>query len=164
IPVATLREQVVDTAAAIEGPVRILVFGCRHGVRLERVKETGAGVMPLPCIGHLPPSFVDFLITRGLVDGVLLTGCRGGDCHHRHGIDWMEQRIGGRRDPYLRRRVPRERVAWAWLGVDGDARLRKRIESFREALRAAGPYRRVRAATQGELGQPGASDKVTGGR
>ena len=163
IPVAMLREQVIETAAAIEGPVRILVFGCRHGVRLDRVAETGVGVMPLPCIGHLPPSFIDFLITRGLVDGVLLTGCRAGDCHHRQGIDWVEQRLGGRRDPYLRRRVPRERVAWTWLGVDGDARLRKRIESFREALRAAGPYRRVSAATRSEVGRPVASDTAPGG-
>ena len=164
LPVAALREQVIDTAAAIEGPIRILVFGCRHGVRLERAAETGVGVMPLPCIGHLPPSFIDFLITRGLVDGVLLTGCRGGDCHYRQGLDWMEQRIGGHRDPYLRRRVPRERVAWTWLGVDGDARLRKRIESFREALRTAGPNRRVPAATRGEVGRPVASDPAAGGR
>ena len=98
IPIAALREQVIDVAGTIEGPVRILVFGCRHGVRLDRVPESGVGAMALPCIGHLPPSFIDFLITRGLVDGVLLTGCRAGDCHHRHGIAWIEQRIGGHRD------------------------------------------------------------------
>ena len=150
IPVATLREQVIDTAGAIEGPVRVLVFGCRHGVRLDRVPRTGAGVMALPCVGHLPPSFIDLLITRGMVDGVLLTGCRGGDCHYRQGVNWMEQRIEGQRDPYLRRRVPRERVAWTWLGVDGEALLHKRIERFREDLRMAGPYRRAGTATRHE--------------
>ena len=91
---------------------------------LERSREAGAAVVALPCIGHLPPSFIDFLVTRGRVDGVLLTGCRAGDCHYRQGIDWMDQRIGGRRDPYLRARVPRERVAWTWPGADGAARLR----------------------------------------
>ena len=148
----------------MEGPERILVFGCRHGVGLDRVRETGAAVVTLPCIGHLPPSFIDFMVTRGRVDGVLLTGCRAGDCHYRQGIDWTDERIGGRRDPYLRARVPRERVAWTWLGVDGAARLRERIERFREELRAAGPYRRVTAAPEHETGKHGASDATAGDR
>ena len=161
LPVATLREQVIDAAGAVEGPERILVFGCRHGVGLDCVRETGAAVVALPCIGHLPPSFIDFLVTRGRVDGVLLTGCRAGDCHYRQGIDWMDERIGGRRDPYLRARVPRERVAWTWLGVDGAARLRERIERFREDLRAAGPHRRVVTSSRGGAGSP---DAATGDR
>ena len=164
LSVASLREQVIDAAASIEGSARILVFGCRHGVRLDHVPETGVGVMALPCIGHLPPSFIDLLVTRGLVDGVLLTGCRAGDCHYRRGIDWMEQRIGGERDPYLRRRVPRERVAWTWLGVDGGARLHERIESFREELRTAGPRRRAAASPRGDAGSPGVSGAATGDR
>ena len=164
IPVATLREQVIDTAGAIEGPLRILVIGCRNGVRLDRAARAGAVVIALPCVGHLPPSFIDLLITRGMVDGVFLTGCRAGDCHFRQGADWMEQRIAGQRDPYLRRRVPRERVAWAWLGVDGEARLQERIERFREELRTAGPNRRVGAATQNEAALRGASGTAQGER
>ena len=164
IPIAALRGRAIETAGAIQGPARILVFGCRHGVRLDHVVESGVGVMVLPCIGHLPPSFIDFLITRGWVDGVLLTGCRDGDCHHRQGIDWTEQRIEGRRDPYLRRRVPRERVAWTWLGIDGEARLHNRIESFREELRMAGPHRRVVARAQCEAGRLDTSDAAAGDR
>ena len=154
----------IDAAGAVEGPERILVFGCRHGVALDRVRETGAAVVALPCIGHLPPSFIDFLVTRGRVDGVLLTGCRAGDCHYRQGIDWMDERIGGRRDPYLRGRVPRERVAWAWLGVDGDGRLEKRIEGFRDALRAAGASRRRAAAERGETSSNEVTDAAPGDR
>ena len=153
LPIATLRDQVIDAAGRLEGPARVLVFGCRHGVRLDHIPETGVGVMSLPCVGHLPPSFIDFLVTRGLVDGVLLTGCRAGDCHFRQGVDWMEQRIGGRRDPYLRGRVPRERVAWTWPGVDGAARLRERIGRFREELRAVGPYLRVAASARSGPGR-----------
>ena len=164
LPVATLREQVIEAAGAVEGPERILVFGCRHGVALDRVRETGTGVVALPCIGHLPPSFIDFLVTRGRVDGVLLTGCRAGDCHYRQGIDWMDERIGGRRDPYLRARVPRERVAWMWLGVDGAARLRERIGRFREELRAAGPHRRIAASSRGGAGSSDFSGEETGDR
>ena len=156
ITVATLREQVVEAAEALEGSARILVFGCRHGVRLDRVGDSGTGAVTLPCVAHLPPSFIDFLITRGRVDGVLLTGCRAGDCHYRRGIDWMEQRIAGERDPYLRRRVPRERVARVWLGVDGEARLRERILRFREGLRHSEAPRRVARAVKGDVAVPDA--------
>lgn len=148
IPIAELREEAVEAAAALVGHPRILVFGCRHGVSLGRVAQTGAGCVTLPCIGHLPPSFIDFLITRGMVDGVLLTGCREGDCHFRRGTDWTEQRIQGRRDPYLRRRVPRERVACVWLGVDGERRLHEEIESFGERLERMGAERRLAPATR----------------
>ena len=162
IPIAALREQVIDAAGAIEGRARVMVFGCRHGVRLDRAPQPGTGAMTLPCVGHLPPSFIDFLVTRGLVDGVLLTGCRAGDCHYRWGIDWMEQRIDGQRDPYLRRRVPRERVARTWLGVDGEARLHQRIEAFREDLRVAGPYRRAAADERSGAAPPDAPGAEAG--
>ena len=141
------------------------MFGCRHGVGLERVARTGAGRVALPCIGHLPPSFIDFLITRGLVEGVLLTGCREGDCHFRRGTDWTEQRIHARRDPYLRRRVPRERVACAWLGTDGERRLREEIERFGARLRETEAARRRPAAAtrDGEGAQANAEGGRNGG-
>ncbi len=56
----------------------------------------------------LPPSFIDFAISRRHADGVMLVGCAAGDCYQRLGMDWMEQRLAGQRDPYLRGRVPRE--------------------------------------------------------
>ena len=163
LPVVALRERAVEAAAALEGPGRILVFGCRHGVRLDRVQAaTGAGVMVLPCTGHLPPSFIDFLITRGHADGVLLTGCRAAGCHHRLGIRWTEDRIGERRDPYLRPRVPRERVARIWPGADGEPLLHERIGRFRDSLRTAGAYRR-RPAPAREGGAPPGPDAPQAG-
>jgi coenzyme F420-reducing hydrogenase delta subunit len=53
---------------------------------------------------------------RNYADGVLLTGCGEGDCFYRLGIRWTQQRIAGLRDPRLRARVPRERVATCWTG------------------------------------------------
>jgi coenzyme F420-reducing hydrogenase delta subunit len=82
----------------------------------------------------LPPSFVDFLISRRHVEGVLLSGCRDGDCYYRLGIPWTRQRIVGERDPYLRKRVPRERLASCWVGVDRTPRLRAELEAFRARL------------------------------
>ncbi len=36
---------------------------------------------------------------------------RAGDCYQRLGARWLEQRIASERDPHLRQRVPRERIA-----------------------------------------------------
>ena len=46
----------------------------------HRAREHGAQVINLPCVGMLPPSFVDFALSRGYADGVMITGCPEGDC------------------------------------------------------------------------------------
>ena len=92
--------------------------------------------MPLPCIAALPPSFIDYALSRGLAAGVFLTGCRKDDCYHRFGVDWMEARLAGERDPALRRRVPRERIGQAWLAGDDLKGLLEAVRAFQAGLAA----------------------------
>ena len=98
----------------------------------------------------LPPSFIDFAIIRHHVDGVLLTGCAGGDCHYRLGIGWTEQRIAGERDPYLRKRVPRERIDEVWAGITGNKHLHQQLRSFQDRLKALPPFKRPPQASPEE--------------
>ncbi|HSW52192.1 MAG TPA: hypothetical protein VLG93_03085, partial [Sulfuricaulis sp.] len=51
-----------------------------------------------------------------------------------------EQRQAGRRDPYLRGRVPRDRVATVWAGPRDGTELARRVAAFRAQLRDMGPY------------------------
>jgi coenzyme F420-reducing hydrogenase delta subunit len=88
----------------------------------------------------LPPSFIDFAISRRHADGVMLVGCAAGDCYQRLGIDWVEQRLAGQRDPYLRGRVPHNRVATIWAGPRDGAELARGVAAFRAQLRDMGPY------------------------
>lgn len=90
----------------------------------------------------LPPSFIDFVITRGHADGVLLAGCADGDCHYRLGIKWTEARVAGTRDPYLRGRVPRDRLAMTWTGSTGDRRLQRELGDFQRRLEGLPPFTR----------------------
>jgi coenzyme F420-reducing hydrogenase delta subunit len=53
----------------------------------------------------------------------------------------MDERLAGKRDPYLRARVPRERVATYWGGQVTQAEITNEINDFRARLRALGPYR-----------------------
>ena len=135
-PLAALRERSIERCAALEpAGERVIVFGCIRGPALGAVEGPSVAAVELPCLGMLPPSFIDFLITRHHADGVFLTGCREGDCYERLGQRWTDARIAGDRDPHLRRRVPRARIATCWAGVDRAAALRDEITAFRGRLR-----------------------------
>jgi coenzyme F420-reducing hydrogenase delta subunit len=88
----------------------------------------------------LPPSFVEYALRAG-ADGVLVTGCREGDCAYRLGDRWTLERFAGHRAPHLRANVARERIRIAWSGRFDAPVLRASIDRFREDLRALSPDR-----------------------
>ena len=107
------------------------------------MKKIGSGwrgprvaAQSLACIGQLPPSFIDYVLSRDLTEGVLLTGCAEDVCVNRFGIAWTEARLGGQRDPHLRARVPRGRVMTVWLGRSQSAELALAIAQFCQRLEA----------------------------
>ncbi len=137
-PIAEVRDAVVAAADGLSEDVRVLVFGCEHGPPLEKLAGSGIGIVKVQCVGMLPPSFLDFALARTDVDGIMLTGCREVDCFHRLGIDWTEARIARTRDPYLRARVPRERIATCWAGASGLTGLQAELTAFRTNLATSG--------------------------
>ncbi len=140
--IAGLREATLEALQKLTDDTKVMVYGCRAGPELDALSEEGVAVIALPCAGNLPPSFIDFIISRRLADGVFLTGCRDGDCFYRLGQAWTAQRLDERRDPRLRQRVPRERVCVYWAGLDRRRRLAVELRSFRERLGALGPQHR----------------------
>ncbi len=130
---AELRDQVVAIGGGLTVRPRILVFHCEHSAPLPHA-DASLGIVPLPCIGMLPPSFLDFVLSRGHADGILLAGCRSGECHFRLGDRFTEERIAGLRDPALRERVPRERVGLTWCGTTERRRRLADLGAFRSAL------------------------------
>jgi quinol-cytochrome oxidoreductase complex cytochrome b subunit/coenzyme F420-reducing hydrogenase delta subunit len=134
-PLVELREQSLARCRDLQGNDRVIVYGCGQGPGLESVAGPSVAVVELPCVAMLAPSFIDFMITRRHVDGVFLTGCRANDCYERLGARWTEERIAGRRDPHLRRRVPRDRIESFWAGVDRGVELTEELEAFRAHLR-----------------------------
>ena len=53
----------------------------------------------------------------------------------------MDERLDGERDPYLRARVPQERIYRLWAGLASPAELEPELVVFRARLQALGPYR-----------------------
>jgi quinol-cytochrome oxidoreductase complex cytochrome b subunit/coenzyme F420-reducing hydrogenase delta subunit len=131
---ASLRAR-IETACQGDGDrPRIAVFGCNHGIAATRLSQRGYAVVTQPCIAGFPPSFIDFVLSRDLADGVVITGCRAGNCEHRFGVDWTEARIAGLRDPYLRKRVPRDRILLHWAAAGDEAAFVTAIDRFAESL------------------------------
>jgi ferredoxin/coenzyme F420-reducing hydrogenase delta subunit len=149
LTVAELRRRVAAAAEPLSGPARVIVFACEHG-GAARAGGEGLGVVPVPCNGAVPPSFVDYVLSRGLADGVALAGCREDNCYNRYGVAWTEARLAGTRDPRLRPRVPRERVATAWRASGEGAALAADLQAFRARL----------AALPGEVSRQGADTAV----
>jgi quinol-cytochrome oxidoreductase complex cytochrome b subunit/coenzyme F420-reducing hydrogenase delta subunit len=110
---ATLRDEIVASGSNMNSP-RVIVFGCRDDQQTREIETAGIDVVKVNCMGQLPPSYIDFALSRGHADGVLLIGCQDGSCLYRFGALWTEQRLGRKRDPALRRRVDMSRVAMGW--------------------------------------------------
>ena len=79
------------------------------------------------------------MLTRGHVDGIFLGGCRDGDCEFRLGQQWVQLRTAGRRDPHLRKRVPRERLELSWRGRG--RRMTRQLDDFQRRLADMRPER-----------------------
>jgi coenzyme F420-reducing hydrogenase delta subunit len=93
-----------------------------------------------------PPSLIDFILSRDLAEGVAVAGCAESACYHRLGVAWTEQRFAGERDPYLRARVPRERIALIWTSALATRQFERELASFRARLAALPPMVRHRHA------------------
>lgn len=127
---ASMRERLHELAARDTSSPRLLVIGCWHGAAAAR----GEDVLSLPCVAAAPPSLIDYALSRGLVDGVVIAGCSESACYNRLGVEWMQQRIAGERNPYLRSRVPRDRILSVWALPAEGARLDHEINTFKVRL------------------------------
>ncbi len=145
-PLARLREEVIAASESLEGPGRVLTLSCAHGAGAEPAPAR----VVLPCVAMVPPSLIDFVISRDLADGVCLAGCAGRECFNRYGKAWTEQRIARTRDPYLRERVPRERLLTLWAGSSEAARAAHEIRAFSARLAAMPASDRVRPLSRDE--------------
>ncbi len=140
--VSEIRDAVHRSADDLSGSGRVLVFGCRPGLDLQEYCSENFGTVELRCIGQLPPSFIDYVLSRDLADGVVLTGCAENGCHERLGIRWTEDRMAGRRDPYLRKRVDRDRVRILWKRAPETGDLKDALAAFsRDLKNLDGPCR-----------------------
>jgi coenzyme F420-reducing hydrogenase delta subunit len=97
-----------------------------------------------------PPSLFDYIISRGLADGICIAGCAERECHFRLGKEWTRQRIARNRDPMLRERVPRERLKVVWVGPSEALRLDRGLAAFVAELVAQPAFDKARPLGEDE--------------
>ncbi len=145
LPVDDMRRLTRSTVAALQGEVRILVFGCEHGLDVGSLERDDTRGIRLICSGMLPPTLVEYALQLG-ADGVMVTGCRDNDCYFRFGNRWTRRRFAGERKPILRARAERERIRMHG-GAEPDRReieaeladFRRHLLELNRARDAAGP-------------------------
>jgi ferredoxin/coenzyme F420-reducing hydrogenase delta subunit len=134
LPLKALRERTIAAAATLQGPAqgqpRILVLACQYGAACERQGAT----VSLPCVAMAPPSLIDFILSRDLADGVVIAGCAERSCYNRLGVKWTKERVAGKRDPYLRDRVPRERLEMIWADRSEHRRFDAELTAFADKV------------------------------
>ncbi len=138
---AALRDRINELGAGSDRPV--IVVACRDSDAGVRLQAAGESVLEVECAAHLPPSFVDYALARGLAGGVFFSGCPGGDCHYRAGANWAELRIARRRDPRLRERVEDRRVALGWLAPWRRLAPEAAVAAFRRSVGGEPPAARA---------------------
>jgi coenzyme F420-reducing hydrogenase delta subunit/ferredoxin len=142
LPVGDLRDRMERAIGRLSGPAKVVVFGCDCGVPVHGLDGESVAAFSLPCVGLLPPSFVEYAL-RGGADGVMVVGCAEGDCEYRLGAEWTRRRIDGAREPHLRSSVPRERVKLLWPYDSERDRVRHALDEFQAGLQvmSAAPTR-----------------------
>ena len=129
-----LRGEVVAAVAGLPDGPRVILFGCARAVQVEEMNIPGVATVALPCTGMVPPSLLDFMLRRGGADGVFLTGCGDGECFHRLGGQWVEERLDGTRETFLRTRFSKKRIHLNWAASADADRLQQDIVTFRDSL------------------------------
>jgi ferredoxin/coenzyme F420-reducing hydrogenase delta subunit len=136
LKLTALRRQLHEAAARLTGESRLIVFDCGRGAALPAPDGGYTATVRVPCVSMVPPPVIDYVLTRKLADGVLFAGCAEGGCHFRIGDRLTAERIAGTRDPRLRKRIPRTRVAVSWAGRGQDSERAADIAEFAASLPA----------------------------
>ncbi len=126
-----VRRQVERAMSDSGATGKVLLVGCEHGVDIRAHAMDTVTPMTVPCIGMLPPAFIEHALRKGAA-GVLLNGCRQGDCYHRLGGSWLRGRLNNERRPFLRHSVDRSRVGLCWAAPPDWRELQRAIDALRQ--------------------------------
>jgi len=146
-----IRNTTKDILAGIQGEHKILVFNCKNAFNLEELAAPDVGIVKMFCIGHLPAAMVDFALKNGAA-GVLIIGCRPGDCYYRLGNIWLDERFEGKRKPLLRSGVDRGKMLFDGASETDGKKVRARLEEMRQiVVRSASEEAQPSSAKGGEV-------------
>jgi coenzyme F420-reducing hydrogenase delta subunit/ferredoxin len=133
LTVDDMRKKANEAIAQMDGDTNILIFGCEHGLNVNRLDSNDTKGIRLMCSGMLPPTLVEYALKKG-AHGVMVTGCRHNDCFFRFGNRWTKMRFDGERKPSLRGRADRDRIRVHGGSETDKNEIEKDLNAFRAEL------------------------------
>ncbi len=133
LTVDDMRTKTKDVLASMSSDIKILVYGCDHGINVDRLQDVDVKTIRLMCSGMLPPTLVEYALKHG-ADGVMVTGCRENDCFYRFGNKWLKHRFERIRKPILRSRVDRDRILVHGGAEPDKSIIERELNVFRQKL------------------------------
>ena len=128
-----LRNRTIAAINSLSADTKILVFGCDNTFDVSMLESPGVAVLKAYCIGMLPSTLIEYALKKG-ADGILITGCRTGDCYFRYGNVWLDKRFDGNRQPRLRARADRRRIMVARGAETDGAKIKRALADFQQTI------------------------------
>lgn len=133
-------------AAPAEGrwSPRVLVFVCNWSVRAEAdiaylaQPPAQVRVVSVPCSGRITPTFLVTALQKG-IDGVLVVGCKPGECHYKEGNLVERARLTMMGNLLDLLGLEEQRVRFAWLPTESRGALQELFEQMITDVQAVGP-------------------------
>jgi heterodisulfide reductase subunit A len=96
--------------------------------------EPNIRVIRVPCSGRVDPLWILRALKKG-IDGVLVAGCRLGECHFRYGNFKAKDRIDLLRSALEALKIDSERVEYVWHSAGEGEAMARDVDSFVEKIR-----------------------------
>jgi coenzyme F420-reducing hydrogenase delta subunit/heterodisulfide reductase subunit C len=126
-------------AEPVDGTERLVVFVCDWCLRadadlkiLEKQPEN-VRVIHIPCSGRIDPE-MGLLALRSGIDGVLVCGCKPGECHYQRGTYISSCKIGILDQMFDQMGINEGRVRFVQIGTNDRGRIRSEMDDMLEHL------------------------------
>jgi heterodisulfide reductase subunit A len=114
-------------------------YACADLAGTSRIQyPTNVRIIRVMCAGRVDPEFVLTAFEKG-ADGVMVSGCRLGECHYVYGNYNAKQRMDVLKDVLEEIDINPNRLNVEWISASECNRFAESIENFVEELKKIGP-------------------------
>ncbi len=114
----------------------MIAFVCDWSLReeqdlyiLESYPKDQVNVVHIPCTGRIDPQLAMMALDSG-VKGVLVCGCKPGECHYKRGTDVATCKIGLLDTMLGQMQLPQKQIRFIQIGTQERGRIRHEIDSM----------------------------------
>ncbi|MCB2202652.1 hydrogenase iron-sulfur subunit [bacterium] len=118
----------------------MVVFACDWSLResqdvevLESYPMDKVNVVHIPCTGRVDPQHALMALDSG-IKGVLVCGCKPGECHYKRGTDVANCKIGLLDNMLGQMALPQKQIRFVQIGTQERGRIRKEIDGMLDTL------------------------------